>query len=626
MCGIAGIAGDIHPAQAAAGVRAMMSALERRGPDGEGLHAWPGAVLGHRRLAIFDLSEAGRQPMLSADAAVGVTFNGAIYNFLDLRRRLDAAGYHFTSGTDTEVLVHGYRAWGIDGLVARLHGMFAFALWDDNAKTLYLVRDRLGVKPLLYVTHNGSIAFASMANALHAGGCAPDLDPQAVVEFLEYGFVTDARCIYAGVTKLAPAHIAQWCDGRLTVRRYWGMPEPSSEADVSFEEAVEETERLLLRAVEMRLAADVPVGALLSGGIDSSLVCWAMARLGANVTAFTVGVPGDAWDETAQARATAEELGISHCVLEQHPENSPDVHDLTAAYGEPFACASALGMIAVSNTVRREATVLLTGDGGDDIFLGYPRHAHLLLAQRIANVLPAPGAHAWHSLRAAVPKIGPLRRAAHLLDYAAGGLPAVAQAHDGLPAYARMNVLGARLANAGVEARTQPWSSASGRRVLQEFIAYERRTRFTGEYLTKVDGGTMYHGLEARSPFLDQQMWEFAGSLPYELRLRGGRLKAILREIARRRIGSRVAEGPKCGFGIPVQRWITGRWRSAVEAAFSDSVLAQEGWIRREALLSWLRALGQGQTAPHQLWYLYVLESWMRARQAPLESAHRVAS
>jgi asparagine synthase (glutamine-hydrolysing) len=620
MCGIAGIAGEFATDYGAEHVLAMVAALARRGPDGEGVHAWKTAVFGHRRLAIFDLSDAGRQPMISPDGRIGVTFNGAIYNFLELRNELERQGARFVSRTDTEVLLHGYRAWGIDGLVERLHGMFAFALWDDDTRTLYLVRDRLGVKPLLFARTSDRIAFASTAAALHDGGFAGDLDPDAVVEFLEYGFITEARCIYAGVEKLPAGHVAQWRDGTLQLREYWRPKQAASRSKIGFEEAVAETERLLLRAVEMRLAADVRVGALLSGGVDSSLVCWAVAKLGGDITAFTVGTPGDPWDETADARTTARELGIRHRILETRAENAPGVDDLVAAFGEPFACASALGMIAVSQAVKREATVLLTGDGGDDVFLGYPRHAHLALAERIASTMPPTASGAWKTMRTRVPKVGMLRRAAHLLDYASGGLGAVANAHDGLPTYRRLGLLGERLEHASVEARRIPWSPQSGKRVLGEFLEYERATRFTGEYLTKVDGGTMYHALEARAPFLDQDIWTFASALPYSLRLRSGRLKAVLREIARRRISDRVAAGAKRGFGIPVQRWIAGRWRSDVEAAFNDSLLARAGWIRRDTVLARVQSLRDGETAPQQLWYLYVLENWLRRQ------AHRAAA
>lgn len=603
----------------------MTRALARRGPDGEGLHAWPDAVLGHRRLAIFDLTDAGKQPMLTQDGRIGVTFNGAIYNFVELRSELERAGFRFRSRTDTEVLLHGYRLWGIDELVTRLHGMFAFALWDAESHTLFLVRDRLGVKPLVFARSQGGVAFASTAAALSAAGYVKELDVQALVEYLEYGFVTDARCIYAGIEKLPAAHIAQWHDGSFTLREYW-RPSAPANANISFEEAVDHTERLLLRAVEMRLAADVPVGALLSGGIDSSLVCWCVAKLGGDVTAFTVGTPGDEWDETSDARATAAELGIRHQVLDQRPESAPSVQDLVAAYGEPFACASALGMLGISQAVRRQATVLLTGDGGDDVFLGYPRHAHLALAQRIASVLPPAAARAWKMLGPALPKAGAIRRVAHLLDYASGGLGAVANAHDGLPSYRRMGLLGERLQSSSVDARLLPWSPASGRRVLGDFLDYERRTRFTGEYLTKVDGGCMYHALEARSPFLDQDLWTFASSLPYDLRLHRGKLKAVLREIARRRISKRLASGPKRGFGIPVQRWITGRWRDSVDEIFRHSELEREGWINARVLRARLSSLRPGESAPLQLWYLYVLEVWLQTQRSYGLRADAIAS
>jgi asparagine synthase (glutamine-hydrolysing) len=610
MCGIAGMAG------AGAGMRSaeidrMLQTLARRGPDGCGIHAWNEAVFGHRRLAIFDLTDAGRQPMLSPDGRIGVTFNGAIYNFGELRAELSARGYTFVSRTDTEVLIHGYDAWGIDGLVERLHGMFALALWDDRSRTLYLVRDRLGVKPLLFAINRGVLAFASTAAALADAGWAGDLDPQAVAEFLEFGFVTDDRCIYQGVRKLKAGHIAQWRDGILTVRRYWApnTPQPST---ISFEEAVEETERLLLRAVQLRLEADVPVAALLSSGIDSGLVCWAIKALGADVTAYTVGTPGDPWDESGDAVQTAGELGIAHRVLPLAAHSAPTIDDLIAAYGEPFACGSVLGMLAISNIVREHAKVLLTGDGGDDVLLGYPRNQHYFLAQRLARMLPPGSTTAWNSVRALIPKSGPARRAVHFMDYATSGFPAVISVWEGLPFYSEHHMFGERLANVKLAHHTAQPSVHAARHIMEDHLAFELRTYFVSEFMPKVDGSTMYHGLEARAPMLDQRLWEYASALPYGLRLRGGKLKAILREIARRRISARVANGVKRGFGVPVQRWLTTRWRADFENAFRDSVLETSGWIESEPVLRVMSTLKDGDTAPDQLWYLYVLEHWMR--------------
>ena len=621
MCGIAGIVGEHDAHRARFAVRRMVRALARRGPDGEGVEVWPSAALGHRRLSIFDLSDAGRQPMLSADGTVGVVFNGAIYNFWELRRELEARGCRFRSRTDTEVLVHGYLEWGADDLVRRLRGMFAFAVWDEAARKLTLVRDRLGVKPLAYAMSNGRLAFASTPRALRAAGFAGEISDRGVAEYLHFGYVTDDCSIYEGVQKVPAATIIEWSpedDKPPRAREYWSPPAAAEgpRNRRAFDDAVERAEQLFLQAVERRLHADVPIGALLSGGVDSSLVCWAVARLGGDVTAYTAGTPNDPWDETADARATAAQLGVRHQVLTLSPDEAPEVSELVDAYAEPFACASALGMLKLSRAIAPEATVLLTGDGGDDVFLGYPEHRHLRLAEKLARPLPAVAARAWISCRHLLPRSGALKRAGSFLDYTAGGLGAVARAHDGLGMYEAAGMLGERLAGVTLAQREMDWSPQAGRGVLREFLEYDRRTRFVGEYLTKVDGATMHHALEARSPFLDQELWEFAAALPFEVRLRGGRLKAVLREIARRRVGERVAGGRKRGFGIPVQRWIAGRWRAAVEANLRESLLAEEGWIEPEAALRELEKAARAGWSPKQLWYVHVLETWLRRERA----------
>ena len=614
MCGIAGFAGFDDRGVAQQRVRQMLSTLARRGPDGEGLEVWDRAVLGHRRLAIFDLSDAGYQPMLSPDSTIGVVFNGAIYNFRELRVELQAQGYRFKSHTDTEVLVHGYDAWGLDRLLAKLRGMFAFALWDDRRRTLFLVRDRLGVKPLVYACHNGQIAFASTIRALRAAGFVDQIDDLALAEYLEFGYVTDERSIYRGAQKVAAASIVEWSNGKLQTREYWRPPAPST-TQPSFAEAVENTERLFLSAVEKRLYADVPVGALLSGGIDSSLVCWAIKQLGGDVTAFTVGTPGDPADETADARETAKRLGIRHEILELTSTKEPNIDELVSAYGEPFACASALGMLRVSKAVAGSATVLLTGDGGDDVFLGYPEHRHLLLAQKVARSMPGFVARSWRSNREKVPQVGSLKRLSSFLNYSTGGLGAVACAHDGLPSYWRYGMLGERLSGISVSQRGIEWSHESGHNVLSEFLEYDRAGRFVGEYMTKVDGATMFHSLEARSPFLDQDLWEFASSLSFETRLNGGRSKALLRALAREKLGERLAAGRKRGFTIPVQRWLVGRWRNALTESLQTSVLDREGWINAPAALERLSVAAEKGWAPNQLWYIFVLETWLRYEQ-----------
>src|SRR5215213_62230 len=621
MCGIAGLAGIGDRDVARDRVRQMMSTLTQRGPDSEGLKIWNGAVLGHRRLAIFDLSESGAQPMLSPDSSIGIVFNGAIYNFRELRVELEAQGYQFKSHTDTEVLIHGYDAWGLDKLLERIRGMFAFALWDDRKRTLFLVRDRLGVKPLVYAAHNGQLAFASTVRALRAGGFAGEIDDLALAEYLEFGYVTDQRSIYHGVQRVAAASVVEWSEGKLKTHTYWRPPAPSTKQP-TFQEALEETERLFISAVEKRLFADVPVGALLSGGIDSSLICWAIKHLGGDVTAFTIGTPGDPTDETADATNTARRLGIRHQVLELTSNSEPDLTELACAYAEPFACASALGMLRVSKAVRGSATVLLTGDGGDDVFLGYPEHKHLWLAQKVARSLPGFVASGWRNYQEKLPRTGSFKRLGSFLNYSTGGLGAVACAHDGLPSYRQHGMLGARLADVSLAQREIEWSHDSGRNVLTEFLEYDRTGRFVGEYMTKVDGATMFHSLEARSPFLDQDLWEFASGLSYELRLNGSRLKSLLRALAAQKIGEQLARGRKRGFSIPVNRWLVGRWREAVTESLQTSIADEQGWINSRAVLEQLNASVEKGSAPNQLWYIFVLESWLRQEQNFRVDAH----
>jgi asparagine synthase (glutamine-hydrolysing) len=615
MCGIAGAVGR---AADAALVQPMLHALARRGPDDEGLNEWKSAnaILGHRRLAIFDLSEAGHQPMLSPDRRVGIVFNGAIFNFQDLRKDLVAAGWSFVSETDTEVLVHGFREWGIDGLVARLRGFFAFAIWDDRARKLFLVRDRLGVKPLVYARAADRLVFASTVRALREAGLAGEIDPAAIGEFLQLGFITERRAVYLGVEKLPPASIAEWSADGFSVHRYWAPPDQGN-ANVSFEDAIAETERLLLRAVELRLHADVPVAALLSGGVDSSLVCWAIAKLGGDVTAFTAGTPGHQVDETDDALATARALGIRHQVLPLSDADDVGVPQLVAAFAEPFAVSSALGLIRLSRAIAETpARVLLTGDGGDDVFLGYPRHRLLLRTQRVARGLPAASTGLWRGARRVIPQRGTLKRITHLIDYATGGLGGFVNANPGLPDFARHGLLGDRLRGLSFDAKPAVWSIESARNALADYLAYDRDTQFVSEYLVKVDGSTMHYALEARAPFLDHVLWEYAASLPFDVRLRGGVLKAILRAIARRRVGPRVAEGSKRGFSIPVESWMANRWHDRVAESLSDPLIVSEGWIAREPLRQELADAASRGQASRRLWYLWVLEEWMRVERA----------
>lgn len=616
MCGIAGVVTDDAFTSAEIPVRAMLPALARRGPNAEGLHCWPGVVFGQRRLAILDLSPAGSQPMLSDDGEIGIVFNGCIYNFHEIRRELEQCGRRFRSHSDTEVLLEGYREWGIDSLMPRLHGMFAFAIWDGPARKLILARDRLGVKPLLYHARKGLIAFASTAGALQAAGFAGEIDPQSVLEFLDLGFVTEERSIFAGIRKLPPATILEWQDGRIAERVYWTLPEFGSAPQIGFEDAVEETERLIIDAVRLRLVADVPIAALLSGGIDSTLVCWALSKLGADIQAFTVGTPGDPDDESELASAIARRLGIAHQVVHVDTNQEPPLDQLVEAWCEPFASPSALGMLRVSSVVKSKATVLLTGDGGDDVFLGYSFFANAWKAQKLARSLPPGSPALWSALRPLARRIPAMRRAQNFFDYTVGGIGAYGRVRWGIPYLDERGVPGERLRGGRVGYRSVPPSFASAKQLLGDVFRFHRRMHFTSEFLAKVDGGTMYHSLEARAPFLDQRIWEFAAPLSPFVQFHGGQMKSVLREIVRRRVGPDVAIAKKRGFTIPVERWLASHWSARLRDLKHESLLGREGWADSRSLGGAIdEALAKGHI-PQQLWFVLVLEYWLRKQKA----------
>jgi asparagine synthase (glutamine-hydrolysing) len=469
------------------------------------------------------------------------------------------------------------------------------------------------VKPLVFALKDGVLAFASTVRALRVAGCAGELNDDAIGAFLQFGFLPDERCIYRGITKVQAGSIVEWSEGTVSTRTYWARGTRFRSSKISFREAVEETRRLLLESVRLRLRADVSVGALLSGGIDSGLVCWAVHELGGDVRTYTVGTPDDPWDETAAAKETARRLNLNHHVVEMSDDDVPDIEELVSAYGEPFGSASALGMLRVSRTISRSTgvKVLLTGDGGDDVFLGYPRHRNLWIASRLCERLPANAAEWWRVSRAWVPRIGALRRAAALLDYTTRGIDGVAQYSTELQRDVVEDLFGARLRRDGMTSRVVV-SEPSGLGVLTDFLQHEFKNRFVGEYMTKVDGATMRYGIEARSPFLDHCLWEFADALPFDIRLHRGRLKAVLRQLASDEIGHAVARRPKRGFGIPVQRWIVGRWRAWTEQVLRYSLLERDGWTAPGSLLRQFEQAVRSGEAPLQLWYAISLEAWMR--------------
>lgn len=592
----------------------MTNALARRGPDSHGLTIKRNTVLGHRRLAIFDLTSAGHQPMEVPGSGCCIVFNGAIYNFHELRQELQVLGAHFVSNTDTEVLLHGYIVWGIDELVRRCTGMYAFAIWDDNRNTLHLVRDRLGVKPLLYAEKDGALAFASTLRSLQASKLLGDVSEQAVSEFLEHGYVPEQDCILRGAQKLPPASIADWSPGkRVRIRKYWNQPAPLADSSLPFAEAVARTQSLLEAAVKRRLFADVPVGALLSGGIDSALVCWAAKKLGGSVKAFTVATPGHEADESQDAIETAKEIGIDLEVLtlSSNDDLRSTLSELSEAYAEPFAVQSALGMLRVSAAIRAAGIkVVLTGDGGDDVFLGYQRHLDLLRIQELARRTPAAFRSLARTIQPLIPAYGILRRARNAASYLGGGLRSYLLAHDGIQNFARAGLLGERLKDTLPANRSNTTLPSDPVTLLRDYLDHDLEHQFVGEYLAKVDGSTMHFGLEARSPFFDIDLWEFSAGLPYALRLHAGQPKAILRALARNCVSARVADGRKRGFRVPVESWLAGKWKNEAAQVLADSLLVRDRWIDSRALDRLVAKPNSTGVGANQLWYLLVLETW----------------
>lgn len=330
------------------------------------------------------------------------------------------------------------------------------------------------MKPLFYLVDGGQLVFASTARAPRTGGVVEQISREAVADCLEFGYVTDDHVIYERAHKVSAGSVVEWSDGKLGKREYWSVPQAANSGVPGFEEAVEQTEQLLLQAVKVRLNADGLVGSLLSGGVDSALVCWAVAQLGANIQAFTISTPADPEDEAADAVAVAQRLGIQHEVIPVSADDTPTADALAEAYGEPFACASALGMLRVSRAVRESATVLLTGDGGDDVFLGYPGHRNYWLSQKLARFVLPTAARAWYRLRYITGRVEALRRPMHFVDYLTGGLGAVTAAHHGSPFYERHGILGERLGSLRPRQRSIPWSPSSGRNLLSEFLKYDR--------------------------------------------------------------------------------------------------------------------------------------------------------
>lgn len=621
MCGIAGLllTHGVDAASTRANVRRMTEQIRHRGPDGAGVHFDDGACLGHRRLSILD-TERGGQPFVVDGGAVALAYNGEIYNFRALRDELVGRGHSFTTDCDTEVLTRAWQTWGADAL-RRLDGMFAFAVWEPRRQRLTLVRDRLGIKPLYWAHVGGAIAFGSELDAVMASGLVPgDIDEQAIDEFFAYGYIGAPRSIFRAVRKLGPGTLVSVERGptgglSITEQVWWRLPDPSTTASESFVDAKARLRDVLGAAVRSHLVSDVPLGAFLSGGIDSTAVV-ALAReaVGPSLETFSIGFDDPAYDETAHARAVASHLGTVHHELRIGPEAVADLPALVHAMDEPFGDPSLLPTWHVAKLARTRITVALSGDGGDELFAGYTRYAHLDRELRRLGVVPQVVRRA---VSVAARLFEPEGRRRNLLERVS--LPP--EAH-----YARFRSIFSEEMRGSLfaESLLGRVDMAKTRRVfagltpgmrsgpaIARLQAADLTTYLHDDVLTKVDRMSMLHSLEVRVPLLDHHVVEFAAGLPPEYKQGGGMTKRILRELVHDFVPASIMNRPKQGFSLPVGSWLRRDLRALMDDAVGSRTYRDSGWFRPgyvERLWATHRSGRQDLSWP--LWQVLVFHLW----------------
>jgi asparagine synthase (glutamine-hydrolysing) len=615
MCGIVGYAGRPGGISAEL-VTVMRDTIAHRGPDASGIWSTPdgSVVLGHRRLAILDLSPTGAQPMENSKRTSVLVFNGEIYNHDELRRELLASGIQFSGRSDTEVLLAAYDAWG-ERCVERLRGMFAFAICDQARNILFMARDRAGEKPLYWAPHRGGLVFASELKALMADPEFPRrMSSNGLAYFLSFGYVPADQCILEGVHKLMPAHCLTWplLGGVPMIRRYWDIPRANADRTSTIEELTDELHGLMTRAVTEQLIADVPLAVLLSGGIDSSLVTAVAVRVSTQkVRTFTVTLPEHPQlDEGRFARSVAEHLGTDHVELPLDESSVDLIQKLAAQYDEPIADSSMIPTYLLAKTVSRHCKVVLGGDGGDELFGGYLAYQSALRRERLQRHLPRPA-------RALVAKI-----ARCLLPPGARGRNSL-MALDGTTADSIAQ--SAVWTDCSDFRRVSPWLAGRApehspklwRRDLVEVarglpgaaMAADFRSYLPEDILVKVDRASMLCSLEVRAPFLDRRVVDFAYErVPNSLRVTSKERKILLKSLARRLLPSHLDIDRKQGFTIPTSRWLS----PSVIEAWSDDCRLQIQSVVSENTVSRLVKRDRNLAAEHGLYAVMMLTSWMR--------------
>jgi len=619
MCGIAGVVSATRESNITeALVHHMCEQIVYRGPDDEGLYVADGAGLGMRRLSIIDLS-GGHQPVFNEDRSAWIVFNGEIYNFPELRPQLESRGHRFYTNTDTEVIIHSYEEMGAD-CVKKLRGMFALAIYDKTKRKLTLARDRLGKKPLHYAFHKGNLYFASEIKSILA--VAPELaavNSQGLLEYLYYGYVPDPITAFTGIHKLPPGHLLEFQDGEIRIRQYWDLPEYNTHAPKNEEECLEELEQRLFEATKIRLISDVPLGAFLSGGTDSSTIVALMARASSGpVKTFSIGFKKDDFNEANYARIVAKKFGTDHHEMILEPDVVQTVEHLTTSLEEPFGDSSMLPTYYVSQMARQHVTVALSGDGGDEIFAGYDRyriHADRQIFERI------PGWARSFYRNQIFPRL-PNRLQGRKLSYNIS-LPWQERYVDGLsflPAFERDTPLLSHDFRQVLDRSNDPgnvlrryFAQAPAKDPVDQLLYVDTKTYMVGDILAKVDRMSMLNSLEVRVPILDHVFVEWVTGLPHQWKLRGNRQKYILRKLAERvGVPREVLYRQKQGFTLPLVHWMRHELKDMLMILVEPRTL-ERGYFQASGVRKLMDDhLLRGRTMTGRLWRLLMFELWHR--------------
>lgn len=619
-------------------IRAMTARIRHRGPDAEGHELFPtvGLALGHRRLSIVDLSPSGAQPMTSGSGRYCVVFNGEIYNHVTLRSELVAKGHTFRGSSDTEVMLGLFDRYGVEQAIPLLAGMFAVAVWDLQEHALWLARDRMGEKPLYYGQFGDTFAFASELKALRClANCPTTIDHAAIYDVLERGTIRGSRSILSGVAKLVPGGLLRIARDGSGVRtehsRYWtvegalsaGRP-PSSSAKTSSSEAVDALDTLLCQVVREEAQADVPVGAFLSGGIDSSLIVGVMQRVSAlPVRTFTIGFDETTFDESAAAAQVARHLGTTHTTIPLRGSDALKYVDgLPAIFDEPFADSSQLPTLMVCQATRRHVTVALSGDGGDELFGGYSQYTSPDSVARVAGRIPRPLQPAIGALASLVPDVAmsAIQSAGSWSPHTRARLAAVlSSSSDPRITYETLvsswvdppAVVAETLRAGDLDSRlTRSWPNADT--LPERQMSYDMKTYLPDDILVKVDRSAMAVSLETRAPLLDHRIVEFALAQPLEHKIVGGTGKLLLRKLLERYVPRALWDRPKQGFGIPLARWLRTDLREWSHDLLRDDQLLRE-WFKPQMVARILREHEAGFDHSARLWRLLMVMQWIRS-------------